>query len=215
MVGEWRVRAHFRGPGQTADTVFGQQKPDRHLSPLPEYAPVGFLLAEQWLTFACEHWLIFKCDLTVSFGRCPQPTRSRRNRQVFQTFLKYSFDGTTLTTTSSMGDVEGQWTGVSVRRGYQSPEHQTSENVGPIPEGTFSTGGSTKMSTFDNVVGSVVSPISQGLGLGKVGMFPGGSTSWGEGRVSLSAQSINPDAEHRDGFTIHGGTFPGDIAKSW
>ena len=43
-----------------SDTTFRRE----YAFPCEHVARIRFLLAEQWLTFACEHWLIFKCDLT-------------------------------------------------------------------------------------------------------------------------------------------------------
>ena len=97
------------------------------------------------------------------------------------------------------------WDAVSGKDGYRSPEYQTLQDTGPIPEGTYVARQSElqRMLPIDWVVGWS-RLLSEDLG----GKWPGSEYSWGNSRVWLEP-SKETNTYGRDDFSIHGGWVPG------
>lgn len=96
---------------------------------------------------------------------------------------------------------ELSWVGTSGRTGYQSKEHQTIKNHGPIPEGSYIVNPASTQQyegSFRNVL----------LGFIGKGTWPGGTSSWGFHRTWIFA-TPGSDTYSRGGFSIHGGSPPG------
>ena len=94
---------------------------------------------------------------------------------------------------------------MSGRPGYQSSEYQDQKSTGPIPEGTY-VARQEQLQFMDLkglIVGSAV-VVKEDSG----GKWPGSYYSWGNSRVWLEPSNTT-NTYGRDGFTIHGGLFPG------
>jgi len=97
-----------------------------------------------------------------------------------------------------------------------SSESQASEN-GPIPKGKYfiKPDEFQVLSTYDQLVGTILNTISQAFNNGKMGAFPGGFRSWGYGRYPIYPQSVtvkNPSTGEsvvRTNMFLHGGMVPG------
>ncbi len=96
--------------------------------------------------------------------------------------------------------------------GRTQPGLVSMRNVGPIPEGRYSFNPQSIQNwnslTGANQAASTLSPVAQGLGLGKYGAWPGGTYAWGTQRVPLTP-AAGTDTLGRDNFFIHGGASPG------
>ena len=110
------------------------------------------------------------------------------------------FDGKTLTLYQDNKPVMS-WDAVSGKPGFQSPEYQDKASTGPIPEGTYVA--RQEELQHINTIGALA-----GLIPGKHGEWPGGTISWGNSRVWLEP-SKETNTFGRDGFSIHGGMWPG------
>ncbi|MBF0311744.1 MAG: DUF2778 domain-containing protein, partial [Magnetococcales bacterium] len=97
------------------------------------------------------------------------------------------------------GRIDKVWSGVSGEKGFQSKEHQSVVNKGPIPQGRYSVaqGQHQSIGGLDRLIGKVGQ-----------GNFPGGVPTWGEHRVWLKP-SLENEMHGRTKFTIHGGSEPG------
>jgi RHS repeat-associated protein len=83
--------------------------------------------------------------------------------------------------------------------------NQKNKSRGPIPEGTYSVTPSEiqHIGFDDHVIGNIVNPITGIFGR-KTGGWPGGMLSWGSSRLWIEGSAYG-----RDGFSIHGGLYPG------
>ncbi|TSD87794.1 DUF2778 domain-containing protein [Mycobacterium sp. KBS0706] len=112
------------------------------------------------------------------------------------------FDGKSLKWING-GSIEREWAAVSGREGHQSPREQNVADTGPIPAGTYL----GDFSEFqDRRLGqSTVDWVAGNLGRGQ---WRGNEMSWGNYRLWLRPLR-NVNTFGRDGFTIHGGWYPG------
>ena len=93
------------------------------------------------------------------------------------------------------------WDATSGRSGFQSPQYQNRKSMGPIPEEVYV----ARQEELQHIT-----PVGFMAGLipGKYGEWPGSLYSWGNSRVWLEPSNTT-NTYGRDGFTIHGGLFPG------
>ncbi len=120
------------------------------------------------------------------------------------------FDGTTFTIRQDDGRTVYQesYPGYSGRSDANrhfdySPERQRMVDQGPIPEGTYWINPQKIMKLKDT------SLWDKAKGLARKGTFPGGSESWGVGKVEIYPQQIEVGGVKRGNFTIHGGDLAG------
>jgi hypothetical protein len=105
------------------------------------------------------------------------------------------------------GSTTHSWPAVSGKRGYQSKEHQTLKDKGPIPEGRWL----VKQSRYQQISLDRIMWLERLCLIGiRFGTWPGGVSSWGMHRIWLEPAS-GTDTLGRSGFSIHGGAEPGSI----
>jgi hypothetical protein len=114
------------------------------------------------------------------------------------------FDGKKLCWINHCGAETKCWAAVSGRPGYQTKEHQSTSDYGPLPEGHWlvKQSGYQKISLEDAVVG-----MSSVVGL-KRGKWPGSVIAWGAHRVWLHPFA-GTNTFNRKNFSIHGGWAAG------
>jgi len=101
------------------------------------------------------------------------------------------------------------WAGVSGKRGFQLPKHQSLKDKGPIPEGVWRVRQDEYQSIDDvpwlNRFFGMLSPLSEKV-YRKLGRFPGDLPAWGEARIWLKPVAVpNIYGRDIDTFSIHGG----------
>jgi len=99
-----------------------------------------------------------------------------------------------------------------------SKQNQMNPENGPIPAGnyTMNMNEAPNMTTYENLKGTIGGFLGK-MGLGKRGLFPGGRSSWGDGRIDINPDNVFVSPSNnpfdlgvtRGGFTIHGGSTPG------
>ena len=82
---------------------------------------------------------------------------------------------------------------------YQDPKYQNLPNQGPIPEGAYV----ARQSEIQHIT-----PYGLLAGIVNAGTWKGSLYSWGNSRVWLEPSNTT-NTYGRDGFSIHGGLFPG------
>lgn len=83
-------------------------------------------------------------------------------------------------------------------------------NQGPIPEGTYWI--NPQKIIYGLPRGSLMDFLNthaRNTIFGKSGKFPGGTRSWGIGRVDINPAQIDVGGVKRGDFSIHGGDVPG------
>jgi hypothetical protein len=114
------------------------------------------------------------------------------------------FNGEKLCWINHCGSERKCWSAVSGRPGYQTKEHQSKGDYGPLPEGRWLAKQSEyqKISLKDAAVG-----MSSVIGF-KRGKWPGSVMAWGAHRVWLQP-CAGTNTFNRKSFSIHGGWAAG------
>jgi len=103
------------------------------------------------------------------------------------------------------------WPATSGKPGFEGKQYQTEKNIGPIPEGRY-VARQSRLERWENY--SLTDRrrcILRSFGIIRgSGTWPGCTMAWGERRVWLH---LRPGTQTygRDGFSIHGGDWPGSI----
>lgn len=108
------------------------------------------------------------------------------------------FDGKALTVYQNSKEIY-KFDAMSGKNEYQNPKYQNLANRGPIPEGVYV----ARQSEIQHIT-----PYGLLAGIVNAGTWSGSLYSWGESRVWLEP-SNETNTYGRDGFSIHGGLFPG------
>ncbi|MFI3262337.1 MAG: DUF2778 domain-containing protein [Rikenellaceae bacterium] len=100
-----------------------------------------------------------------------------------------------------------------------SKEAQTKKSTGPIPEGKYWVNPQqiiyNKNDDYDYIPGFAEEIGNQASGVigqvmgKKIGRWPGGTPSWGIGRIDINPKKVKVGNTERDSFTIHGGDYKG------
>jgi hypothetical protein len=117
--------------------------------------------------------------------------------------LKFDLKELKVTDATYKIDMPGlSWEGTSGRAEYQSPEFQSMQNKGPIPEGNY------MINPANTQTYASTSTWNQAKGLIGFGTWPGGTNSWGEKRTWVTPMETT-NTFGRSNFSIHGGKTPG------
>ncbi|RDK10664.1 L,D-transpeptidase [Cupriavidus lacunae] len=127
-------------------------------------------------------------------------------RQIHWRKAKLLFDG------KSQQRIEGgatqmRWPAVSGRTGYQTKEHQSTRDAGPIPEGLYTARQDDFQRWEDTSIFNRAACILRLINI-KAGRWPGCTTAWGTRRIGLQPRP-GTNVFGRSNFTIHGGSYPG------
>ena len=133
---------------------------------------------------------------TDKYQNAHQPTFERPVNTKLGTYAK--FDGKTLTIYQNNKEIY-KFDAMSGKAEYQNPKYQNLPNQGPIPEGAYV----ARQSEIQHIT-----PYGLLAGVINAGTWRGSLYSWGNSRVWLEP-SKETNTYGRDGFTIHGGLFPG------
>jgi hypothetical protein len=118
------------------------------------------------------------------------------------------FDGKSLQWIED-GSPQRGWPATSGKPGFNTKEHQSLKDAGPIPEGHYTALQSDfqrwEDAGFFNRAACILNLIKI-----KAGKWPGCMIAWGTRRIGLRPRS-GTNVDGRNNFTIHGGWYPGSI----
>jgi hypothetical protein len=135
--------------------------------------------------------------------------RLRRDEERMHPVFRLRFDGKSLSLNEN-GKPLQTWPAISGDPKFQEPKHQARKDKGPIPQGRYrmKVDEIQDLGLLDEAIGTIASPIFKAVADKKLGGWHGGRSAWGRHRAWLTP-APGTRAQGRDGFSIHGGWFPG------